>query len=223
MLTGGSRGIGRAFAQVALRSGARLTVCARSSEPLKILERDGAVTRALDVTDSAAVADWVQAGVSAHGPIDVVVNNAALLGPKSRLEDYPLDAWRSVMDVNVDGPFIVTQAALPHLVKQGGLFITFTSYLGRHAIERFGAYCASKFAVEGLVRLIHEEHSGRGVMSIAVDPGRVQSEMLKAAAETDDVSEHNTAHAAGEALLSLIQNMTPEKSGTTIGLFNQEL
>ena len=223
LLTGGSRGIGHAFAQVALRYGANLTVCARSAEPLQSLQAQGALAHALDVTDASAVSNWVQAGVAAHGPIDVVINNAALLGPKDRIEDYSVDAWRAVMDVNVDGPFIVARAALPHVRRPGARFIVFTSYLGRHAIERFGAYCASKFAVEGVARLIHEENHSEGVMSIAVDPGRVQSEMLKAAAETDDVSEHNTALSAGEALWRLIHDLTPAQSGTTLALFDQGL
>ena len=223
LLTGGSRGIGRAFADVVLRNGARLSVCARSTAPLQALKEQGAFTRALSVTDAPAVQAWIQDAVAEHGPIDAVVNNAAVLGPKARLETYSLDEWRTVMDVNVDGPFIVSQAALPHMVTPGGRLLVFTSYLGRHAIERFGAYCASKFAVEGLARLIHEENSSRGLLSVAVDPGRVQSEMLKAAAETDDVSECNTALMAGEALWSLITTMTPEQSGQTVALFGQEL
>ena len=223
LLTGASRGIGRGFAETVLEQGASLSVCARTPHSLDTLAAKGAHAQVLDVTDATAVQRWVTAAVAQHGPIDAVVNNAALLGPKATVADYSIDAWRQVMDVNVDGPFLVTKAAIPHLRLPGARLVVFTSYLGRHAIERFGAYCASKYAVEGLARLLHEELHDRGAISIAVDPGRVQSEMLKAAAETDDVSEHNTSKAAGAALWQLVQDLNREDSGKTHALFGQEL
>ena len=106
------------------------------------------------------------------------------------------------------------------MVTPGGGFV-FTSYLvdmplSDRSVLRQQICCRR-------ARLIHEENSPQGLLSVAVDPGRVQSEMLKAAAETDDVSECNTALMAGEALWSLITTMTPERSGRTIALSGRNL
>ncbi|MEC8024547.1 MAG: SDR family oxidoreductase, partial [Myxococcota bacterium] len=106
LLTGASRGIGRGFAETVLEQGASLSVCARTPHSLDTLAAKGAHAHVLDVTDATAVQRWVTAAVAQHGPIDAVVNNAALLGPKATVADYSIDAWRQVMDVNVDGPFL---------------------------------------------------------------------------------------------------------------------
>ncbi|MFT5429989.1 MAG: NAD(P)-dependent dehydrogenase (short-subunit alcohol dehydrogenase family) [Myxococcota bacterium] len=220
VITGASRGIGRGVAEACARAGARLTLCARSEGPLtELSSRLAAVGGILDVRDPSAVSDWLAAGVRQNGPIDVVFNNAALLGPKVELADYPLADWQQVMTVNVDGSFVVTQQALPHMKRPGGALIFMTSFLGRNAIPRFGAYCASKFAIEGLSRLVHEEHHAEGLISVCLDPGMVATDMLVAAQESDDVAAHPTPEAAGERFVQLIAGLTPAHSGQGISLF----
>ena len=219
-ITGASRGIGRALAVECASRGARLTVCARSEAPLQdVVATLGATGGVLDVRNALAVEAWLRSGVVRAGPIDVLVNNAALLGPKETLTDYPLEDWREVMDVNVNGAFVVTRAALPHMRRPGGIVLHMTSYLGLVALPRFGAYCASKFAVEGLARLVAEEHREDGLISCAVDPGMVQTDMLRAAAETDDVAEYPTAAEAAVAFANLIESLEAADSGQTRPLF----
>ena len=170
----------------------------------------------VDVTDSDAVRNWLEAGLRANGPIDMVVNNAAILGPKSRLADYPIDEWRQVMDINVTGLFVVTRAVLPHM-SPGGILAHLTSFLGRNALPGFGAYCASKFGVEAIARLVAVEHPE--LVSLAVDPGKVATDMLRAAMESDDVSESPTPAEAATRFADLLERAGPALTGTTQSLF----
>lgn len=121
------------------------------------------------------------AGVAAHGPIHALVNNAAILGPRVPLAGYPEAAWREVLDVNVNGTFVVTRAALPHMVRPGGLLLHLSSYVGRHALPGYGAYGVSKAAVELFAAELAEEHRAEGLVSCALEPGMVETDMLREA------------------------------------------
>lgn len=221
VITGASRGIGRALAHACVSAGAEVTICARTESLLgDVAAATGAVGGVLDVRDPVAVADWLEAGVRQNGPIDCLVNNAAMLGPMGPLLDYPLETWREVMDINVAGVLVVSQAALPRMRRPGGGLLHMTSFLGRNALPRYGAYCPSKHAVEGLARLIHEEHHTEGLVSACVDPGMVQTEMLKAATGMDDVSEFTPVDQAVAAFVRLIGGLSQEHSGRTLSLLD---
>ncbi len=222
VITGASRGIGRALSYACVSAGARVSICARSQASLEqVAAETSAVGGVLDVRSPDSVRTWIEAGIRQNGPIDCVVNNAAMLGPKQSVLEYPLETWREVIDINVSGVLVVSQACLPHLVRPGGALLHLTSYLGRNALPRYGAYCASKFAVEGLARLLHEEHhESEGLISVCVDPGMVQTEMLKAAAETDDVSEHTPVDVAAAAFVRVIAGLEARHSGQTLDLLD---
>lgn len=221
-MTGASQGIGRALALECARRGARVSVCARSDEALTAVAAEVAgVGGVIDICDEHAVTTWLHAATSQSGPIDVLVNNAGMLGPKATLAEYPLDAWREVFEVNAVGTFVVTQAALPHMTRPGGIMAHVSSYLGRFALPRYGAYCASKFAVEGLARLVAEEHRDEGLISVAIDPGMVGTEMLKAAQESDDVSGAPTPAEAAIAFADLLERLGPDDTASTQSIFPQ--
>lgn len=219
VITGASRGIGHAVARACAAQGARLSICARSAPPIEDLcAQLGAVGGVFDITDPAPVKAWMDTATRANGPIDVLLNNAALLGPKCELATYPLHDFSEVMHVNVTGTFVVTQAALPYMRRPGGVMLHMSSYLGRVPLPRYGAYCASKFAVEGLAGLVAEEHKDEGLISCAIDPGMVQTEMLKHAAELDDVSQFTPVNEAAAAFCRLMATVTAEHNGKTLML-----
>jgi NAD(P)-dependent dehydrogenase (short-subunit alcohol dehydrogenase family) len=223
VVTGASRGIGRALAYELATRGAHLTLCARSEETLSpVIADTDAVGHVLDICDVDAVAAWITDAIAENGPVDALINNASLLGPKTVIAEYPMSTWNEVMAVNVNGTLVVTQAVLPHLVRPGGVLLHMSSYLGRHGLERYGAYCASKFAVEGLSQMLAEEHRDEGLISCTVGPGMVQTEMLKGALETDDISEHTTAEEAAIALANLLETLSDEDSGAQLDLFPLE-
>jgi len=139
------------------------------------------------------------------------------------MNDYPPEQWQQVLETNLVGTFNVVQAALPHVVRPGGIMLHVSSYLGRHGLENYGAYCVSKFGIEGMAQILAEEHRQEGIISCAIDPGMVQTEMLCAAMGTDDVSEHHTPEQAANAFVQILQEITLEDSGRPINLWNESL
>src|ERR687898_426585 len=126
---------------------------------------------AADVSKGADVERLVGESVERFGKIDVLVNNAGLLGPRVRIEEYPEDEWREVIDANLTGPFLVSKAAIPHL-PEGGSVINVVSGVSIDGRAEWGAYSVSKFGIEGLTQILAAELAGRGIRVNAVDPGR---------------------------------------------------
>lgn len=195
MVTGASRGLGRALAEAFAGAGARLVLCARGEEDLRAvaerLEAGGAevVWGAADVADEAAVAALVSRAESRFGPVSALVNNASMLGPRVPLRDHPLDAWRQVLEVNLTGTLIPTLAVLPGMRAAGaGSIINVSSGVGNVVRERWGAYAVSKWGVEALSRNLAAEEADAGVRVNIVDPGRLRTDMRRAAYPDEDPS-----------------------------------
>ncbi len=191
LVTGASQGLGRALALAYAREGAKLVVNARSEEKLHPVaeeaERLGAKVLAVpaDVADSESVDRLVSQAADRFGRIDVLVNNAGLLGPRVKIEDFPEDEWRKVMDANLTGLFLVSKAAVPHL-GSGASVINLVSGVSIEGRPEWGAYSVSKFGVEGLTQIMAAELQDRGVRVNAVDPGGMNTEMRAAAYSAED-------------------------------------
>src|SRR5919199_9905 len=127
LVTGASQGLGRALALAFAREGARVAVNARSEEAIRPVAREiedaGAEVHAVaaDVSKGADIERLVRGTVGRFGRIDVLVNNAGLLGPRVSIEEYPEDEWRRVIDANLTGPFLVSRAAIPHMGEGGSV------------------------------------------------------------------------------------------------------
>lgn len=179
VVTGASRGIGRAVAEAFAMAGARLTILADDpaiAQASQDIARANAAQVApvhCDITDRAAV----QAAFAELGGIDVLINNAGLerLTPIRTSEPAVLDTYRRIIDINVNGSFWVTHAALPHM-KRGGRIIFTASIWGKSVEAEFAAYCASKHAVIGLMRVLAKELGPDGITVNAVCPGWVRTE-----------------------------------------------
>jgi NAD(P)-dependent dehydrogenase (short-subunit alcohol dehydrogenase family) len=203
MITGASQGLGRALALAFGSQGARVAISARSEGSIgpvaEEVEDTGAEVLALaaDVSKGADVRRMVGETVERYGRIDVLVNNAGLLGPRVRIEDYPEEEWREVIDANLTGPFLVTKAAIPHL-PQGGSVINVVSGVSVEGRAEWGAYSVSKFGIEGLTQILSSELARRKIRVNAVDPGGMRTEMRAAAYPEEDPAtritpEENTA------------------------------
>ena len=152
---------------------------------------------AADVSKGADVERLVGESVERFGKIDVLVNNAGLLGPRVAIEDYPEDEWRRIMDANLTGPFLVSKAAIPYL-SDGASIINVVSGVSVEGRAEWGAYSVSKFGVEGLNQILAAELAERGVRVNAVDPGGMRTDMRAAAYPEEDpqtriTPEENTA------------------------------
>jgi NAD(P)-dependent dehydrogenase (short-subunit alcohol dehydrogenase family) len=193
LITGASRGLGRALAWAYGRAGARLVLCARGAaalgEVVAELKRAGADVEwaAADVTDEAAVRELVGRASARFGPITVLVNNASLLGPRVPLREYTVGDWRQVLDVNLTGTMIPILAVLPAMRAAGhGSIINVSSGVGNEARARWGAYGVSKSAVEALSWNLALEEADAGVRVNVVDPGRLRTDMRRAAYPDED-------------------------------------
>ncbi|PLS86919.1 MAG: hypothetical protein CYG60_04685, partial [Actinobacteria bacterium] len=198
-----SRGLGRALALAYAREGAKLVLNSRSEGSLQpvVEEAEGAGAEALavpaDVASSADVQGLVEAAVGRFGKVDVLVNNAGLLGPRVKIEEYPEEEWRRVIDANLTAPFLLSKAVIPHM-PEGGSIVNVVSGVSVEGRAEWGAYSVSKFGVEGLTQILAAELKDRGIRANAVDPGGMRTEMRAAAYPEEDpqtkiTPEENTA------------------------------
>ena len=191
LVTGASQGLGRALALAFAREGASIVVNSRSEERIRPVAREaeslGAEVLALaaDVSKSADVERLVGATVERFERIDVLVNNAGVLGPRVPIEAYSEDEWRRVIDANLTGLFLVTKAAIPHM-PEGGSIINVVSGVSVEGRAGWGAYAVSKFGVEGITQILTSELEGRRIRANAVDPGGMRTEMRAAAYPEED-------------------------------------
>jgi NAD(P)-dependent dehydrogenase (short-subunit alcohol dehydrogenase family) len=179
LITGCSSGFGREIALAALRAGDRVTVTARRPEQLGDLVEewgDRVHACALDVTDPATIETAVKATFDRFGRIDVVVNNAGQ-GSVGAVEELTMAELRALMEVMFFGAVEVTKAVLPHLRRQGGgAVVQLSSMGGQLSMPGFGAYCAAKFALEGLSEALAAEVAPFGVRVLIVEPGAFRTE-----------------------------------------------
>jgi NAD(P)-dependent dehydrogenase (short-subunit alcohol dehydrogenase family) len=191
MITGASQGLGRALALAFAQEGARVVINSRSEDTIRPVAEEaeslGAEVLALaaDVSRSADGERLVSAAAERYGRIDVLVNNAGVLGPRVPIEEYPEDEWRRVIDANLTGPFLVTKAAIPHM-PEGGSIINVVSGVSVEGRAAWGAYSVSKFGVEGLTQILAAELEERGIRANAVDPGGMRTGMRAAAYPEED-------------------------------------
>lgn len=184
VVTGASRGIGRAIALRLAEAGAELALWARDLRALQQVADEAtalgarAQATACDVADPAAVLRAAERVRATLAPVTIVVNNAGTVvrKPTVALSDAE---WRRVLAVNLDGTFHVTRAFLPDLTRAGGRVINISSISGRQGTALLAAYCAAKHGVIGLTRALAEELRAAKVSVNAICPGSVDTAMLR--------------------------------------------
>ena len=196
LITGCSRGLGRALAEAVLETGDRLVATARNPESLNDLVAiggDHAIALPLDVTDEAAAGRAVREAVERFGGLDVVVNNAGY-GDVAPIEDTSLDAFRAQIETNLFGTIIVTRAAIPLFREQrGGHFIQVSSIGGRAGATGRAPYSAAKFGVEGFSEVLAIEMAPFGVKVTIVEPGGFRTDF---AGSSTQITAGNPVYAA---------------------------
>jgi NAD(P)-dependent dehydrogenase (short-subunit alcohol dehydrogenase family) len=174
LITGSSRGLGRALAEAVLTAGDKLVATARKPEQLAdLVERFGDQVRAvaLDVTNEQAAAHAVAVTRETFGRLDVLVNNAGY-GDISPIEDTSLDEFRAQIETNLFGVINVTKAALPLMREQGaGHILQFSSVGGRIGPVGRAPYAAAKWGVEGFSEVLSKEVGPLGVKVTIIEPG----------------------------------------------------
>ncbi|MFU8855619.1 MAG: 3-oxoacyl-ACP reductase FabG [Deferrisomatales bacterium] len=186
LVTGATRGIGRAVAALLAARGARVAVTGRSPEDAEAAAAGlpgAGLGIGLEVSDPESVAACVSAVVAAWGRLDVLVNNAGItrdnLALRMKLED-----WRAVLDANLTGAFLCTKECLRHMVKaRRGTVVNVSSVVGGLGNPGQANYCASKAGLEGMTRSLAREYANRGIRVNAVAPGFIETDMTEALGE----------------------------------------
>jgi 3-oxoacyl-[acyl-carrier protein] reductase len=184
LITGGSRGIGKAVAAAFAREGAKLALCARSADELQqtIAELRRMKAKAegwpCDVTMESSVKDLVHEAQRAFGRIDILVNNAGVMTRPAPMVELEVRKWDYTIAVNLRGPFLVTQAVLPFMLKQkSGSVINVSSTIGRGAYANFVAYATSKWGLEGFTQTLAAELRSSHIQVNSVEPGYVATKL----------------------------------------------
>ncbi|WP_028059400.1 SDR family NAD(P)-dependent oxidoreductase [Candidatus Solirubrobacter pratensis] len=204
IVTGASRGLGLALSRALAQRGWRLVLDARDAAPLRLVADEiGAIAVAGDVADPAHRRALVAA---AGAPVDLLVNNASVLGPspQPRLADYPLDVLEHVLRVNALAPLALFQLAE---LAPGARVINVTSDAGSEPYEGWGGYGASKAALEQLSAILAIEHPELRIY--AVDPGDMNTRMHQEAFPGEDISDRPPPEESVPGLLALVEGDLP--------------
>jgi NAD(P)-dependent dehydrogenase (short-subunit alcohol dehydrogenase family) len=190
LITGSSRGLGRALANAVLASGDNLLATARNPrelEDLRAQSKGQLMIRQLDVTDFAAARQAVEDAVERFGRLDVVANVAGY-GNLGTIEDTPIEDFRAQIETNLFGAINLSKAAIPVLRAQGsGHIITFSSIGGRRGSTGRAAYSAAKFGVEGFSEVMATELAPLGVKVTVIEPGGFRTDFAGASQTIHDI------------------------------------
>jgi 3-oxoacyl-[acyl-carrier protein] reductase len=180
VITGGSGGIGMAVAERMIASRARVVLWDRDPASLEAARaRLDAPGYAVDVTDAEAVEAVAATTAAAHGPIEILVNCAGIGGVRSTVAEYPVDAWRRIIDVNLTGTFLPCRAVIKQMEKTGyGRIVNISSIAGKEGNPFGSAYSAAKAGVIALTKSISKELLSTGIRVNCVTPAAVETDLF---------------------------------------------
>jgi len=192
LITGGSKGIGKGIAKAYLKEGAEVIICGRGEESLKAAHEElsllGNVSFiTVDISDKEDVKRLAFEIDSKWGKLDILVNNASILGVRAPITDYPEDVWEEVIHINLNAQFFVTKALLPLLIiSNNSSILNISSTVGRTGKKNWGAYAASKFGIEALTQVLAQEMESTTVRVNSVNPGATRTDMRADAYPDED-------------------------------------
>jgi NAD(P)-dependent dehydrogenase (short-subunit alcohol dehydrogenase family) len=192
LITGGSKGIGKGIAEAYLKQGAEVIICGRNEANLKAtgdeLKEFGQINYVVcDISKLDDVKRLTSQIEAIKQKLDILVNNASILGVRSPIMEYPEDVWEKVIRINLNAQFFVTKALLPLLIKsENSSVINVSSSVGRKGKKDWGAYAASKFGVEALTQVLAHEMEDTNVRVNSVNPGGTRTDMRVGAYPDED-------------------------------------
>src|SRR5215475_2744776 len=223
LITGGSRGIGRAIAAAYAGAGARVFICGRNSADVidasqQIRSAGGEIEGvAGNIASATDVQHIVRAALERFATIDVLVNNAGILGPRETIADYPIAAWEEVSRINLTGLFLITREVLPvMLARRSGSIINVTSGVGRIGKAKWGAYAVAKAGLEGFTQVLADEVKAAGIRVNAVNPAATRTQMRAQAYPAEDPSTLPTADLVTPIFLFLAVDASAKITGHSL-------
>lgn len=181
LITGVSRGLGRALADYFMAKGHTVIGCGRDPEKILDLRFACAAPHRFDIVDVAQAAKvdvWHETVSATHGAVDLLINNAAIINRPAPLWEVPAAEFKALVDINVTGVANVIRAFVPEMIAAGkGVIVNLSSGWGRSVSPEVAPYCASKFAIEGLTQALATELP-EPLAAIPLNPGVIATEML---------------------------------------------
>ena len=184
LITGASRGIGAATAREFVNQGARVLLAARTAAEIEKLAADlnvdesKAVACTVDVTKYEDIRHAVNLCLKTFGQLDILINNAGVIAPISRLVDSDPENWAHAADINFKGVYFGIRAVLPHFVqRQAGTIINVGSGAAHAPLEAWSHYCGAKAGAHMLMRCTHLECHDQGIRVLSLSPGTVATDM----------------------------------------------
>jgi len=182
VITGVTRGLGRAMAEEFIRLGHAVVGCGRSQKEIAQLQKQFAAPddfAVVNVADDSRVAAWAKRILSSHGPPDLLLNNAALVNRNAPLWNVPAQEFSNVIDVNIKGVTNVIRHFVPAMIeRRRGVIVNFSSGWGRSTDAEVAPYCATKWAIEGLTQALAQELPP-GMAAVPFNPGIIDTDMLQ--------------------------------------------
>ncbi len=227
LVTGAGRGIGRATAEALAAEGACVVLCSRTAGELKAAVRGitahggTAVGRRADIGSFREARQLVGFTVRRFGRLDVLINNAGILGPRVAIAEFPIREWDRVLRINLTGTFYLTREAARVMTRQGGgCIISVSSSIGRVGRARWGAYAISKFGTEGLMQVLADEVQSANVSVMTFNPGGTRTRMRAEAYPEEDPSGLRDPALVAQALVRLTAQASPAISGRAFDMGN---
>lgn len=218
VITGVSRGLGRAMAEEFIRLGHRVLGCGRSAQAVRELgARHSAEHRfsVVDVTDDEAVCAWAEQCLQDAGPPDLLLNNAAVVNRNAPLWKVPAAEFSTVIDVNIKGVANVIRHFVPDMVaRQQGVIVNFSSGWGRSTDREVAPYCATKWAMEGLSKALAQELP-KGMAAIPLNPGIINTDMLRTSFGSE-AAHFPTAETWAETAVPWLLGLKPADNGRSL-------
>lgn len=184
VVTGGAQGIGLAIATRFIASGATVSLWDCDADLLntaqqKLRETGSVSIEVVDVSNPEGVSAATESTASKHGSVDILVANAGIAGPNHRTWDYPVDAWKRIIDINLTGVFLCCQAVVPHMLRQGyGRIVNVASIAGKEGNPNASAYSASKAGVIALTKSLGKETANRNIAVNCITPAAARTRIF---------------------------------------------
>ncbi|HEY4679973.1 MAG TPA: SDR family oxidoreductase [Nitrosarchaeum sp.] len=227
IVTGASRGIGKAIAHLFAQEGMNVVICSRNENQIRKtameIQKDTGnivVPVKTDVRNHVDVDKLVQSALNEFGRIDILVNNAGVAIIKSLVEttDHEYD---TIIDTNLSGVFFCCKSVLPHMIKQkSGYIINISSGAGKTGFANLSVYCASKFGVIGMTESLAEEVSDYGIKVFSVCPGAVATQMQKEFMSNEEFEKRKNQMIQPEEVAQKVLQLVKGKfrTGTSVDL-----
>lgn len=215
LITGVTRGLGRAMLGEFAAQGHTVAGCGRSAATIKALGREFPAPHSIskvDVADDAQVSRWAKDVLATLGPPDLLLNNAALINRNAPLWAVPRHQFDALVDVNIKGVANVLRHFVPAMIEAGsGVVVNFSSGWGRSTAPEVAPYCASKWAIEGLTRALAQELPA-GMAAVPLNPGVIDTDMLRSTFGGSAGGYESAATWAGRAVPFLLR-LGPQHNG----------